>query len=90
MNYVETYDGVTGQTVDIKIAKIVFRYPVATTATPLTFLMYGQICVLVVVAILEKVAWHSQICNSCFYPVNKLWPIGLLFFYYWCCNRLYL
>ena len=28
-------------------------------------LRYGQICVLVAVTILEEVAWHMQICNSC-------------------------
>ena len=30
-------------------------------------------------AILEEVAWLLQICNNCFYQVNELWPIRLLF-----------
>ena len=30
-------------------------------------------------AILEEVAWHLQICNSCFYQVSKSWPMGLLY-----------
>ena len=47
---------------------------------PMTFLRYGQMCVLVAVAILGEVAWQLQICNSCFYQVNELWPMGLLFF----------
>ena len=38
---------------------------------PLTFLRYGQINVLVAVAILEEVEWHLQICNSCFYQVSE-------------------
>ena len=42
---------------------------------PLTFLQYGQICILVAVAILEEVAWYLQICNGCFYQVAH----GLLF-----------
>ena len=25
-------------------------------------------------AILEEVAWHLQICNSCFYQVSESWP----------------
>ena len=25
------------------------------------------------------VAWHLQICNSCFYQVRELWPMGRLF-----------
>ena len=46
---------------------------------PLTFLWYGKIFVLVAVAILEEVAWHLQIFNSCFYQVSESCPMGLLF-----------
>ena len=27
-------------------------------------------------AILEEVAWHLQICKSCFYLVSEPWPGG--------------
>ena len=53
----------------------------------MSFLWYDQICVLVAVAILEKVAWHFQICNSCFYQVresDESWPMGLLFIFIQC------
>ena len=43
------------------------------------FLRYGQICVLVAVAIMEDVAWHLQICNTCFYTMSESWLMGLLF-----------
>ena len=47
----------------------------------LSFVRYGQICVLVAVATLEEVVWYLQICNSCFcYQMNKLWPMSLLLF----------
>ena len=39
---------------------------------PLTFLWYGLICVLVAVAILEEVAWHLHICNSCFLSGERI------------------
>ena len=45
----------------------------------MTFLWYGQIGVLVAVAVLEEVAWHVHISNSCFYQVSESWPMGLLF-----------
>ena len=45
----------------------------------LTFLWYGQICVLIAVAILIEVPWHLQMCNSCFYQVSKSCHVGLLF-----------
>ena len=38
---------------------------------PLTFLWYGQICVLLAVPVLEEVAWYLQICNSCVYQMSK-------------------
>ena len=47
----------------------------------MTFLRYGQICVPVALAILEKVACFLQICNSCFYQSGELWPVGLLFLF---------
>ena len=31
------------------------------------------------VAVLEEVAWHLQIRNSCFYQVSESWPMGFLF-----------
>ena len=45
----------------------------------LTFLWYGQICVLVAVAILEENAWHLQICNSFCYQVSESWSMSLWF-----------
>ena len=45
----------------------------------MTFLWYGQICVVVVVAILEEVAWLLQICNNFFYQMSKSLPVDLLF-----------
>ena len=38
-----------------------------------------SICVQVAVASLEEVAWHLQICSSCFYQVSESWLMGLLF-----------
>ena len=44
-------------------------------------------------AILEEIAWHLQICNSCFYQVSELWPMGLLLlfvpglFFFLCVER---
>ena len=40
---------------------------------PLT-LWYSQISVLVAVAIPEEIAWHLQLCKSCFYQVSKSGP----------------
>ena len=39
-----------------------------------------KFCVLVAVAIQEKVAWYLQIWSRCFYLMSKSWPLGLLLF----------
>ena len=63
--------------------RIVARGPLVlgerTVARGPLVLGYDQICVQGAVAILIKIAWHLQICNSCFYQVSEPWPIGLLF-----------
>ena len=65
---------------DSKSTKFV-QIMIHVLGSPLTFLRYGQICVLVVAAILEEwIAYHFQICNSCIYQVSESWSMGRLFF----------